>query len=301
MEVDVYADVVFLINWSMDAFILWVAGRLAQRHARLWRLLLGSAAMAVLYCLVMFVTDFHIFYSLISSVIMLMIGIAITFLPMKVVSFFKVALFAYISTFLLGGIGTALSYMLQRNNITGSILGITISNFSLPVLMASTAAFFVLFRFISDWLEHRAYRRQVCMPVRIFFDNQSVELIALVDTGNSLRDPISQTPVIVAEFESVKAFLPDNVKLLFYEKHENDLQTLLSSVETDAFTGRLRMIPYESLGRQNGMLIGFRPDRVEILRDKDIVTLQDVVIGVYNFTLSRNGDYQGLLNPELIA
>jgi stage II sporulation protein GA (sporulation sigma-E factor processing peptidase) len=122
-----------------------------------------------------------------------------------------------------------------------------------------------------------------------------------VDTGNSLRDPLSHAPVIVAEFDSVKAFLPDSIKLLFYEKQENSLQNLLMSAHGDDFTGRLRMIPYESLGKQNGLLIGFRPDRVEIMTDKNTIALSEVVIGIYNRSLSRNGDYQGLLNPELIG
>ncbi|MDR1558971.1 MAG: sigma-E processing peptidase SpoIIGA [Clostridiales bacterium] len=300
MELNVYADVVFLINFAMDLLILLLAGKLAGRRAKLWRLALGALIMSASYCAITFVSSLHIFYHLLSTVIMLMIGIWTAYAPPNLVILFKLALFSYLSAFLIGGICMGLFYTSQFSDIIGIITNISV-NFSVPVLIGSVGAFYILFRFGSRWLEARALKRQVCMVVRIFFEDRDLELNALVDTGNSLRDPLSHAPVIVAEFDSVKAFLPDSVKLLFYEKQENNLRNLLDSAHTDGFSGRLRMIPYESLGKQNGLLIGFRPDKVEITREKDTIALSEVVIGIYNRSLSRNGDYQGLLNPELIG
>ena len=301
MELTVYADVVFLINFVMDLLIIWVAGKLAGRRAKLWRLALGAFIMAISYCAVTFIGDLHAFYHLLSAIIMLIIGIWAAYAPLKLVVLCKLALFSYLSAFLIGGIGMGLYYTSRFSDIIGNITSIPVNDLGLPILLGAAAAFFVLFRFGSQWLETRAIKRQICMAVRIFFGDRNLELNALVDTGNSLRDPLSHAPVIVAEFDSVKAFLPDSVKLLFYEKQENNLQNLLISAHTDEFSDRLRMIPYESLGKQNGLLIGFRPDRVEITREKDTLALSDVVIGIYNRSLSRNGDYQGLLNPEIIG
>ena len=297
MEVDVYADVVFAINFVMDLLIIWVAGKLAGRRAKLRRLMLGAFIMALSYCAVTFGGSTRPFYYLLSAVVMLILGIMAAYAPLNLIVLSKLVLFSYLSAFLIGGIGMGLFYTSHFPDIIGSIT----NNFSLLILVGAVAAFAVLFRFGSRWLESRAIKRQICMAVRIFFGDRNLELNALVDTGNSLRDPLSHAPVIVAEFDSVKAFLPDSVKLLFYEKQENNLQNLLTYASTDDFSGRLRMIPYESLGKQNGLLIGFRPDRVEIMRENDTVALSDVVIGIYNRSLSRNGDYQGLLNPELIG
>jgi len=297
MEVDVYADVVFAINFVMDLLIIWVAGKLAGRRAKLRRLMLGAFIMALSYCAVTFGGSTRPFYYLLSAVVMLILGIMAAYAPLNLIVLSKLVLFSYLSAFLIGGIGMGLFYTSHFPDIIGNIT----NNFSLLILVGAVAAFAVLFRFGSRWLESRAIKRQICMAVRIFFGDRNLELNALVDTGNSLRDPLSHAPVIVAEFDSVKAFLPDSVKLLFYEKQENNLQNLLTYASTDDFSGRLRMIPYESLGKQNGLLIGFRPDRVEIMRENDTVALSDVVIGIYNRSLSRNGDYQGLLNPELIG
>ncbi|MDR1537878.1 MAG: sigma-E processing peptidase SpoIIGA [Clostridiales bacterium] len=301
MQLEVYADVVFFINFAMDCLILWVAGKLSRSRARLWRLLLGSGLMALMYCAMVFVADLHIFYHMASAVLMLMIGVWVAYLPTKAIAFIKLIAMSYAASFFIGGIGTALFYSTQFNNILGSIADVTVNHFSLPILVIASVTFYAVFKIASVWLDSRALKRQLCLSVRIFFGERECEFNALVDTGNSLRDPLSHCPVIVAEFDSVKNFLPDSMKLIFYEKQENDLQHLLAGAEGSTFSGRLRMIPYESLGRKNGLLIGFRPDKVEIDNGKGVILLQDVVIGIYNFTLSSDGGYQGLLNPEMIA
>jgi stage II sporulation protein GA (sporulation sigma-E factor processing peptidase) len=61
------------------------------------------------------------------------------------------------------------------------------------------------------------------------------------------------------------------------------------------------MIPFASIGSQNGMLFGFRPDEVEVISEDKTDTFKDVVVGIYNFSLSAEGKYQGLLNPEMIT
>ncbi|MDR0999676.1 MAG: sigma-E processing peptidase SpoIIGA [Clostridiales bacterium] len=299
MELDIYADVVFIINFFVDFLILIAAGKLANKNSRLWRVALGAVSMALLYCLSIFVSYFHIFYHLLFSVIMLIIGICISYWPIKLITFVKLFLFSYICAFLIGGTGIAIYYAANFYNVLGNIDGQTLQ-FSLPILLAAAGMFYVLFRVIKDYWERKILKRQICMPVRIYVDEKSVEINALVDTGNSLRDPLSHAPVIVAEFESIKSFLPDNVRLMFYEKSDINPIVLLESQGGD-FDKKLRMIPYESLGKKNGILIGFRPDKVEITRESDIVSPGNVVIGIYNFALSRDGDYQGLLNPELIA
>jgi stage II sporulation protein GA (sporulation sigma-E factor processing peptidase) len=301
MQLEVYADVVFLINWAMDGMILFAAGKIGRAKTKAWRMLLASALMSLMYCATVFVADLHMLYHFASSVAMIMAGVWVAFLPSKITSFLRLVLLSYVTAFFLGGIGTALFYSTQFTNLIGSIMDVTVNNFTLPVLITATAAFYALFKAGSVWLDKRALRRQICLGVKIFFGEQDVSFNALVDTGNSLRDPLSHAPVIVVEFNSVKSFLPDSMKIIFYENQEGNLDSLLSSSQESGFSGRLRMIPYESLGKKNGLLIGFRPDKVEIQCDKELKSLEEVVIGIYNFPLSRDGGYQGLMNPELIA
>ncbi|NLP08484.1 MAG: sigma-E processing peptidase SpoIIGA, partial [Clostridiaceae bacterium] len=53
-------------------------------------------------------------------------------------------------------------------------------------------------------------------------------------------------------------------------------------------------------GKENGMLLGFRPDYIEIGAADGKKDIRDVIIGIYNRTLSANDQYRALMNPELI-
>ena len=44
--------------------------------------------------------------------------------------------------------------------------------------------------------------------VEIFIDENKIVADALLDTGNTLLDPISQYPVLVIEFQRIKDILP---------------------------------------------------------------------------------------------
>jgi len=57
------------------------------------------------------------------------------------------------------------------------------------------------------------------------------------------------------------------------------------------------MIPFNSIGKTSGMLIGFRPDQVMVGAKN---SRQDVVIGIYNDKLTPDGRYQALLSPDLL-
>ena len=139
------------------------------------------------------------------------------------------------------------------------------------------------------------------IPIYIIFDNKSTCINALIDTGNSLYDPISQSPVIIVEFQAIRSLLPEDVQEIF-DKYSDDNLGLVSSIMSNSeWVSRFRLIPFTSLGKENGMLIGFKPDEVEIIEDDVKKDLRDIIIGVYNKKLSNNDKYKALLHPELIG
>lgn len=108
------------------------------------------------------------------------------------------ALFA--STFLLGGLAYALSGCVSFGS----------ASFSLPlrsVLLAVVCAL-PLPRCIRLWRRRQAHARQATL-LRITHRGQSHVLRAMVDSGNTLCDPLSGLPIIVVE----SRFMPEDVPL----------------------------------------------------------------------------------------
>ncbi len=298
---EIYADVVFFINFFMDFFILFVVGKLSHRVIKIKRLLAAGFFMALTYCLLMFLTALHTYLNIFASVTILALGIFIAFKPEKVKEFLKLIAFSYISSFAIGGIAMFLFYFVNMPDVLGNIAGVTLGNFSLKLLITSTCFFYIILKLSYSWYKRVIIKKQVFYSVKIFLDESDVLFTALLDTGNSLYDPISNSPVIIAEFNAVKNFLPDKIKLIYYENNEDDLTKLLGNItESSGFAGRIRMIPFASIGKKNGLIIGFRPDKIEITLNENTVTENNVIVGIYNCILAKDGSYQGLLHPELI-
>ena len=96
--------------------------------------------------------------------------------------------------------------------------------------------------------------QQRYVPVTITCGARTVALTALVDTGNTLRDPISGFPVVVVD-ETVAGKLCQ----LTRNQIAHPVETL-GSVKLPG----LRLIPYSAVGQSTGMLLGIRADRVQV-------------------------------------
>lgn len=92
------------------------------------------------------------------------------------------------------------------------------------------------------------------MPVCITHCGRHLELMALLDTGNTLTDPISGRPVIVADADAAMRLLDLNTADL-----EHPIETMTSGKGKG-----LRLIPYSAVGCPSGLLLGLRADSVTV-------------------------------------
>ena len=87
---------------------------------------------------------------------------------------------------------------------------------------------------------------------------------------------------------------------IFEESKENDLTSVTDIISNSQWYSRFRLIPFTSLGKENGMLIGFRPDYIEVDQENEKKGTSNVIVGIYNRSLSKGEKYRALLSPELI-
>ena len=79
---------------------------------------------------------------------------------------------------------------------------------------------------------------------------------------------------------------------------ENILSGNLDGVP-EKYIPRLRCIPFSSLGKQNGMLLGIKADGIEVDFEEEKKCSKDVIIGVYDKSLTKKGEYRALIGLEL--
>ena len=92
------------------------------------------------------------------------------------------------------------------------------------------------------------------LPVKISGGGKSVELTALMDTGNELRDPITGERVLVVGTKAAQTLTGLS---------ESRLRDPLTTMEAGLLPG-LRLIPYRTVGAQTGLLLAMRFPSVKI-------------------------------------
>ena len=135
--------------------------------------------------------------------------------------------------------------------------------------------------------------------IEIKINEQIIKTKAMVDTGNLLKEPITNTPVIVVEHTLLYNCMPKEILNNTENILGGDVEKIPKEIR-EKYISKLKFIPFSSLGKQNGMLIGIKPDYVEIENEETSIKKENVIIGIYNKSLTNRGEYRALIGIELL-
>ncbi len=253
----VYIDVLFLINFCMDFLALWFCGSLLHLPRRRPPLLL-AAALGGAYAAIEAVFPGN-------PTVSLLVG-AGTALLLCFVAYGRhcrarlfvtlCALFLGVS-WLFGGMITAFYTLLEkffrdRRDFYEALIG---GEGRLAVFSALALLVVTVFSLSRRLFTASAMAGNAKVEIR---DGGRFRMLsAMVDTGNTLHDPLSGKVCIVIDPNAVSGILPEDV-LSFSQGGELDLALL--SPENKK---RIRLVPTESLGGGR-LLVGYLPDRIEV-------------------------------------
>ena len=97
---ELYIDVVFLVNGICSCLALWTAGRILSRRCHWWRLILGGFVPSLFFCLLLV---FGIKAGFVLSAVMMIMGLEIAYFPKSFYGFFQLLVALGVASFLLGG------------------------------------------------------------------------------------------------------------------------------------------------------------------------------------------------------
>jgi len=205
----------------------------------------------------------------------------------------------YIVSFVFGGAAFGLFYFINGLNLTENGISF-IRDFPLKILIVAVVLAYFTIKYSWDYVQHRIKREKLIVRVEMSFDSRQLCIDALIDTGNSLKDPITNVPVMITDYSMIRELLPNDIQKIFERCPENELNAIAEIMSTSKWAARFRIIPFRSLGRENGMLIGFRPDVVTIFDSGKGIYLNNIVVAIYRRKLSRDGEYGALIHPEML-
>ena len=243
--------------------------------------------------------NIHVFYTVISKIVLSILIVFIAFSPSSVSDFFKTICVFYVSTFILAGSMLFFVYLNKKGSIVKNGVIYMFWNFTNSVLVMAILTVCLILKIVWSYIKFRSLKEKLLIPICINFDNKDVKVNALLDTGASLSDPFSDLPIIVVEFGSIRDILPLEIQEIFKQSKSEDLSFITNTISNSKWVKRFRVIPFNSLGNKNGMLIGFKADNVSFCQTNKIKEFSNVIIAIYDEVLTNSNSYSALIGLEL--
>lgn len=295
----VYIDLLFFENILVNYGILSVTEKLSGMASCSWRKLVSAAIGTVYLVIMLSCPAIRSLYTIGGKVILSFLMILAAFPLTRIKNLIKALLSFYIATFIFAGAGYALM------SLTGQAIcyknGICYNVFrSDTLLLVLTICFgFLLVRAFTDLFRKRIEKESYIVNACISIGGKSVSMPALIDTGNTLLDPVTRCPVMVAELDGLKELLPP--EMLEWVKNWSQTQAEISIDKDEEWIRRIRLIPFNSIGNAGGILPGFKPDSISVENEDYCFEKTHVVVCVCNNRLSETNQYHAIISPEMVS
>lgn len=264
-----YMDVYLFVHFIFEYMLLKSVQMIRRESKGNLRIMLGAAFTALSNGLLLICPIPQPLKQLLTYVLVTVMEIRITFGIKKGKEFIKIFILLYFLAFCMGG---CLEWIFENTPV--------LKKHGYSILTLSAAIFF-LYAFIKKsvcMIKENLFQGQCKKEVCLHINGKRICCVGLLDTGNSLIDPITQKPVLILQ--------------------RNELEKNHIKINKEQY----RVIPYHSIGKKSGILEGFIADEVYIREknekgDEQTVVRQKMVIGIYEGKLSRDDSYQMILHP----
>ena len=258
MYTDVYADVLFLINFSMDGIALYITARLCAMRAKASRLAIASTVGAM-YSVASVFWEFAPIIEIAVTVLVCVLMVCAAFPVRSTGEIVKNSVVMFVASSLLGGVMSA-SYSVA-NDLIGKYMhrdnadAIDPVLFSVLACVSMAAGVFLTHLHGSGDMPSRAEITVVLFEKRITTEG-------IVDSGNLLKDPLSGKHVILIRAEYLSGVLSSQ---FISGAISSDMNTPYRLPQREK--ARFRLVPAKSVG-DGVYLYGVLPECVYINYEK---------------------------------
>lgn len=293
----IYIDVVLIENIIMNYIILFATAIIIKNKINNIRLLIASILGAI-YSVIAYMSVLKIYSNMILKIILSIIIVYVAFNPQTVKKMWKDLLIFYLTSFVFGGATFALIYIVKPQEILMKN-GLFLGTYPIKTIILGTIVAFILLITAFTIVKSKISKKDMMCDIEIKLNEKIIRTKAMIDTGNMLREPITNTPVIVVEHTLLYETIPKEILNNLEEILGGDFEKIPEEIKKE-YILKLRVIPFSSLGKQNGMLLGIKPEFVKIILQEKIEQKQDTIIGIYNKSLTKKGEYRALIGLEII-
>lgn len=275
----VYIDLLFLLNLTANYLLLLMAGRMCGKVLNR-PLLALAAALGALYASLLFLPELEWLCAAPCKAASGVLMVLVAYGAQR--GLLRTALCFFGASAALGGMVWAAELM--GGHSLSLERGVLYSWVDIRLLLLLLVLCYALLSLLSGRLFR--HRRAELVPATVRRGSARVELTALLDTGNTLADPATNRPVLVAEGECCRALLPIPLPL------DRPVEALTELGRLGI--GGYRLLPYRAVGVDHGLLLAVRADSVVVGRED----LGSILVAFSPTAVSDGGGYQALIGGE---
>lgn len=270
----VYADILILVNFVVDYFLLLFTSKLLHKKTRVLRLI-ASAAAGGFFSLYIFLPQKNFLLETAAHILMCGIMCFIAFKMRDFKDFLRSAVFLFGVNFAYSGAMIAVWYLFKPNGmvINNSVIYFNVSPVFLIVF--SVVGYFavtVLRRIIA-----KTFPQNVKCGVTLCCFDKSLNLCGIADTGNSVKDAFGLSEIFITEPRTI--------------------DTLLGTDKTsEQCTTRYRAIPCNTVTGSE-ILDGYRIDKAVVIYNNRKFYFKNPVLAASRVALD---DCDVIVNPEIL-
>lgn len=293
----IYIDVVLIENVIMNFIILLATGLILKEKIKITRLLLSSLLGAI-YSVISYMSILGIYSSMVLKIILSIVMIYIAFNPQTMKKMWKDMLIFYLTSFVFGGAAFALIYIVKPQDILMKN-GLFLGTYPLKTAILGGIIAFIIIITAFTVVKSKVTKKDMFCEIEIQLNENKIETTAMIDTGNLLKEPITNTPVIVVEHTLLYDCIPKEILNHLDELLGGEFKNIPEEIK-EKYISKLKFIPFSSLGKQNGMLLGIKAEYIKIRSDDKEEKKENIIIGIYNKSLTKRGEYRALIGIELL-
>lgn len=281
----------------MNYIILYASSVLLKIRVKKWNLI-ASACLGAVYTVIMYLNIINLYSNFFMKFLLSIAIVYIAFKPKKFKLLLKELIIFYLTSFVFGGCVFALMYFAKPQLVqirNGAFVGV----YPLKVAIVGGVISFIIIQLGFRLVKSKVSKRDVIFKLKIYFFEKVANVTALLDTGNLLKEPITGNIVIIVEKGALSKVLPKEILNNIDKIIGGDTNELINDSELSKYVSRFRIIPFSSVGKQNGLLLGIKCDGVDIVTDETIESRKNVIVGIYDKAFTKNGLYSAIFGLDL--
>lgn len=205
----IYIDVILIENLIMNFIILYATGLVLKRKIKKVRLILASLLGAI-YSLLTYISSFEIYTNIILKLILSILMVYIAFNAPNVKQIGKDLLLFYLVSFVFGGAAFAFIYIIKPQDILMKN-GLFLGTYPLKTVVLGAIIAFIIVIAAFKIVKSRFSTKDMYCRIKIRLNEKEIETNAMIDSGNLLKEPISNTPVIIVEHTLLYDCMPKEI------------------------------------------------------------------------------------------